>query len=282
MDLNKLDTDVENTWCPGCGNFAILQSVKKAVPKLEEVGIERNQIIITAGIGCHAKIFDYLNLSGVYCLHGRDIATIQGIKISNPDLKVITFSGDGNGMGEGLAHTIFAAKRNMDMTMILHHNDVYALTTGQFTPLTEKGWKGPSTPRGSFEEPFNPLLMMIVAGATFVARCYSGEISHLTETIVKAIEHKGFSFIEVLQPAISYHSWMEYKDKIEFLDKEPANIEEALLKVREKHKFTLGIFYNNSDKPVYHEQLYGEHNPITKRVSRENRIKKLKKIINEF
>ena len=115
MEINRLDTPVENTWCLGCGNFAILKAVKEAVLKLEKNGFKRSQIAISAGIGCHAKIFDYLNLSGIYSLHGRDIATIQGIKIGNPDLKVITFSGDGNGMGEGLAHTIFAAKRNMDM-----------------------------------------------------------------------------------------------------------------------------------------------------------------------
>ncbi len=282
MDIKELDTSVENTWCPGCGNFAILTAVKKAMVKLEEKGINKNNIVISSGIGCHAKIFDYLNLSGVYSLHGRDIATIQGIKIGNPDLKVITFSGDGNGMGEGLAHTMFAAKRNMDMTMILHHNDVYALTTGQFTPLTEKGWKGPSTPRGSFEEPFNPLLLMIVAGATFLARCYSGEITHLTDIIIQAVEHKGFSFIEVIQPAVSYHSWAEYKDKIEFLDKEPSNLEEAILSIRNNHKFTLGVFYRNIEKHVYHEQLYGDHNPITKKSLREKRIKKIEEIINRI
>ncbi|MBY9005657.1 MAG: 2-oxoacid:ferredoxin oxidoreductase subunit beta [Candidatus Lokiarchaeota archaeon] len=281
MDLNKSETDVENTWCPGCGNFAILQAVKKSIPKLEEKGIKRSDIVMTAGIGCHAKIFDYLNLSGVYSLHGRDIATIQGIKIANPDLKVITFSGDGNGMGEGFAHTMFAAKRNMDMTMVLHHNDVYALTTGQFTPLTEKGWKGPSTPKGSFEDPFNALLMILIAGGTFIARCYSGELNHLTETIIKAIEHKGFSFIEVIQPAVSYHAWTEYKDKMEFLENEPSNFEEALLAIRKNHKFTLGTFYN-SKKPVYHEQLYGEHNPITKKVTQEKRIQKLEKILNNL
>ncbi|MBN1638252.1 MAG: hypothetical protein JW866_04760 [Ignavibacteriales bacterium] len=279
MDLHKTDTGIENTWCLGCGNFGILQAVKKAIPKLEEKGIKRNQIVMTAGIGCHAKIFDYLNLNGVYGLHGRDIATSQGVKIANPDLKVITFSGDGNGMGEGFAHTMFAAKRNMDLTMVLHHNDVYALTTGQFTPLTEKGWKGPSTPQGSFEEPFNPLLLILIAGATFIARCYSGELSHLTDTIVKAIEHKGFSFIEVIQPAVSYHAWTEYKDKIEFLDKEPSDFEEALNAIRKRHKFTLGTFYN-SNKPVYHEQLYGDHNPIKKSISRELRLQKLKKILD--
>jgi 2-oxoglutarate/2-oxoacid ferredoxin oxidoreductase subunit beta len=159
--MENLGTNAENTWCPGCGNFGILTAVKKAILKLEEKGIPKENIAISAGIGCSAKIFDYLNLSGVYSLHGRDIATVQGIKIANPDLKVITFSGDGNAMGEGLSHVLFAAKRNADITVLMHNNGVYALTTGQFTPVTKKGWKGPSTPKGSVEEPFNALTLLL-------------------------------------------------------------------------------------------------------------------------
>ena len=280
MNLEDLDTYPEKTWCPGCGNFGILSAIKKAIPKLEEDGIKRETIAISAGIGCHAKIFDYLALHGLYSLHGRDIATIQGMKIANPNLNVITFSGDGNGMGEGIAHTIFAAKRNQDMTMILHNNSVYALTTGQFTPLTEKGWEGPSTPRGSFEEPLKPLMMMIVSGATFVARCFSGKMKHLTETIVEAVKHKGFSFVEVLQPAVPYHAWSEYRDKVEFLEKEPEDFNEALITAKEKHNYTLGVFYRNEEKPVYHEQLYGDHNPITKRMAKEIRLNKMREILN--
>ena len=137
--MENLRTHAEITWCPGCGNFSIRSAMEKAIIKLETKGIKRDDIVISAGIGCHAKMFDYLNLSGLYSLHGRDIATVQGMKIANPDLNVITFSGDGNGLGEGLAHMLFAAKRNQDMTLILHNNSVYALTTGQFTPLTERG-----------------------------------------------------------------------------------------------------------------------------------------------
>jgi len=279
MRLNETTIGIENTWCPGCGNFSILNSIKKAIPKLEEKGIKRENIVISAGIGCHAKIFDYLMLNGLYSLHGRDIATVQGMKIANPDLKVITFSGDGNAMGEGIAHTIFAAKRNQDMTLILHNNSVYALTTGQYSPLAEKGWNGPSTPQGSVEDPLNPILLMIVTGATFVARCFAGEIHHLTDVIVEAVQHKGFSFVEVLQPAVPYHSWKEYREKVEFLQKEPDSYEEALKIAREKHKFTLGVFYR-ADKPVYHEALYGNHNPVVNRISREDRIRKIENIFH--
>lgn len=279
MKLDELDTYAENTWCPGCGNFGIINAVQKAIPKVEEKGIKRENIAISAGIGCHAKIFDYLRLHGLYSLHGRDIATVQGMKIANPELKVITFSGDGNGMGEGLAHTMFAAKRNQDMTMILHNNSVYALTTGQFTPLTEIGWKGPSTPEGSFEEPFEPLVLMITAGATFVARSFAGNMKHLIDVLVQAITHKGFSFIEVLQPAVPYHAWSEYRDKIEMLEKEPTTYEEAIKAAHENHSYTLGVFYRNTEKPLYHKQLYGDNNPVKKRLSRQERLDKIKKIL---
>jgi 2-oxoglutarate ferredoxin oxidoreductase subunit beta len=275
--MGDLKTYAENTWCPGCGNFGIFSALEKAIPLLELKGIKRENIVITAGIGCHAKIFDYLNLSGVYSLHGREIATASGFKISNPNLKVLAFSGDGSGLGEGLAHTLFAAKRNMDITMILHNNGVYALTTGQFSPLTQEGWKGPSTPKGSFEIPFNPISLLIEVGATFVARCYAGEINHLTETLIRAIEHEGFSFIEVLQPAMPYHKWEEYRSEIEFLEKEPKTKEEGLTVARNSHRFTLGVFHQVS-RQVYHKGLYGDHNPIINKLSRDARLDKIRKI----
>lgn len=276
--MGNLKTDAENTWCTGCGNFGIFTALTNAILKLETKGMKRNDLVITAGIGCHAKIFDYLNLSGFYGLHGRNSSNAEGIKIANPDLKVITFSGDGNGLGEGLEHTIFAAKRNQDITMILHNNGVYALTTGQFSPLTQEGWKGPSTPKGSFEIPFNPISLLIEVGATFVARSYAGDIKHLTETLVKAIEHKGFSFIEVLQPAMPYHKWEEYKDKIEHLDIEPKPKEEALQISRNKHRFTIGIFYQEIRK-VYHKSLYGSLNPVKNSLSRKQRLELINKIL---
>ncbi|MBD3255783.1 MAG: 2-oxoacid:ferredoxin oxidoreductase subunit beta [Candidatus Lokiarchaeota archaeon] len=276
--MGDYETDAEKTWCKGCGNFGILNAIENTIPKLEQDGIKKENIVISAGIGCHAKIFDYLKLSGLYSLHGRDIATVQGMKIANPNLKVITFSGDGNGMGEGLAHTLFAAKRNTDMTMILHHNDVYALTTGQFTPLTEKGWEGPSTPRGSIERPFNPISLLISAGASFVARSFAGKIDHLTDTVVQAIEHEGFSFVEVLQPAVPYHEWSEYNKNIEFLEKQPETYLDAINIAHNSSKWTLGVFYK-VNREVYHRSLYGNLNPIKDSISRDERIKKVEEIL---
>ncbi len=278
--MEDLGTYAENTWCPGCGNFGILNAFKKAVLQLEEKGISRNNIIITAGIGCSAKISDYLNLSGVYGLHGRDMATLEGIKWANPNLKCVTFSGDGNAMGEGLTHVIFAAKRNADVTIIMHHNGVYALTTGQFTPITEKGWKGPSSPRGSVEEPLNALAIMLEAGATFVARGYTAKIPHLTELMVQAIEHKGFSFIEVLQPCVSWHNTYKLYNAItEIIENEPKTYEEAMQIAKRKDKLPIGVIYR-TQKPIFHEELYGNLNPVINSMTREERLEKISKILN--
>jgi 2-oxoglutarate ferredoxin oxidoreductase subunit beta len=241
---DDLSTYAENTWCPGCGNFAILNAVKHAVRALEERGIGRESLVITAGIGCHAKIFDYLTLSGLYSLHGRAMATAQGFKLANPDLKVVAFCGDGDAFGEGLAHTMFAAKRNADITMIMHDNGVYALTTGQRTPTSPRGFVGPSTPHGNPEDPFNPLVLMLEAGATFVARGYSGRLEELADLIVAAIEHEGFSFLQVLQPSVTYtNTFAEYNEKVEAIGEPAADLGAALALARESERLPAGILY---------------------------------------
>lgn len=207
------------------------------------------------------------------------MATIQGIKLANPDLKVVTFSGDGNCMGEGLAHTIFAAKRNADITILMHNNGVYALTTGQFTPLSEKGWQGPSTPKGSVEEPLNALSLMLEAGATFVARAFPGKADHFVDVIVQAIEHEGFSFVEILQPAVAYrNTWHFYKENTIISSHEPNSYDEAMKIAKQRNKLPIGVLYRIK-KPVFHKELYGDWNPVKKSISRENRLKKIKKIL---
>ena len=144
--------------------------------------------------------------------------------------------------------------------------------------MSQKGWKGPSTPEGSIENPFNAISLMVQAGASFVARSFAGELEHLTDTFVKGLEHEGFSFIEVLQPAVPYHTWKEYRDKIRFLKKQPESFEEALITANRENAYTLGIFYEIL-KPIYHKELYGDHNPIYNRLSREERLSKIRKIL---
>ena len=273
--MDDLKTYATNTWCPGCGDFGILTAFKRAVRNLEQQGFSRNDLVIGAGIGCAAKIFDYLNLSGFYSLHGRSMATVQGIKLANPSLKVVTFAGDGDAYGEGLAHMVFAAKRNADITVIVHDNGVYGLTTGQFTPTSVKGFRGRSTPDGSVEEPINPLTFFMEAGATYVARGFPGNLDNLAEIIEKAILHEGFSLVEVLQPCVSFNNTYElYNSLVEVMETIPETYEKSLSLARRKDRLPLGIFYE-SEKPVYHKGLLGEWNPVKNKMSREDRIKKV-------
>ena len=277
---DELGTGAENTWCPGCGNFGILNSVKNAVKELEERGIPREKLLISAGIGCHAKIFDYLNLSGLYSIHGREIATIQGMKFANPELTVIGFGGDGDAYGEGLSHLVFAAKRNADITMIVHNNGNYALTTGQMSPTSVEGFKGPSTPKGSIEEPINPLMMMLSSGASFVARGYPGKMKHLTELIVEAVEHKGFSLVDVLQPCVTFNDTYEkYNESVEIIEQPAETRFEAMELAVEEDRVPIGVLFKE-ERDVYHEKIYPEFNPVKDKINKEERLKRVEELLD--
>jgi 2-oxoglutarate ferredoxin oxidoreductase subunit beta len=152
--LPSLDTYAKNTWCPGCGNFSILNAIKSTLKSLIKEGILLKDVVLVSGIGCHAKIVDYLNVNSFYAIHGRVIPVATGIKLANPSLKVIGFTGDGDAYGEGIAHLIFAAKRNIDISLIVHNNSVYGLTTGQYSLTSPLDFKAKSTPKGSKEPPF--------------------------------------------------------------------------------------------------------------------------------
>ena len=274
-----LGTYHENTWCKGCGNFGLLNAFKQAVKKMDEKGIKKKDLLISSGIGCHAKIFDYVDLSGLYSIHGREIASIQGMKFANPELKVIGFAGDGDIYGEGIEHLIYAAKRNEDVTLFVHNNSAYALTTGQVSPTSEEGYKGPSTPKGSVERPLNPLAVVLSAGATFVARGYSGNISHLTDLMVKAVEHEGFAIVDILQPCVTFNNtYNKYNDLVEVIEEPAETMNEAIELTQEEDRIPLGIYYQE-EQPVYHEKLYGEINPVKDKLSRDERLKRVNELL---
>ncbi len=277
---DDLTTQHENTWCPGCGNFGLFNALKKAVLTLEKKGVPREKLIHTAGIGCHGKTFDYLALSGFYSLHGRALATAQGIKLANPEFKLISSVGDGDTIGEGLEHLVFAAKRNADITALIHNNGVYALTTGQVTPLSEKGFRGPSTPLGNPEEPLNALALMLEAGATFVARGYAGRVDHLADIIVRAVEHEGFSYVEILQPCVSFNNTYDRYNKLtEVMANEPSGYDEAVAAVKRRDRLPLGVFYEAKKKP-YHVEVQGERIPALQRLPRDERIARVRKLLD--
>lgn len=262
MRIEDLGTKIENTWCPGCLNHGILLAAKKAIVELvNEKKIERKNIVTVTGIGCHAKIYDYLNTNGFYALHGRVLPAAFGMKIGNPDLTVIGFAGDGDTYAEGVSHFVHACRYNADLTMIVHNNQVFALTTGQATPTTEEGFISKSTPLGTQEPPLNPIALALLNRASFVARGLVLEMEHLKELIKKAVAHRGFAFINVLQPCLAYHDTTQFfKEHCYKLKKDSYSFKEALSKalewnygLDEKAKIPIGIFYQEK-RPIFETQ----------------------------
>lgn len=248
--MKDLGTYAKNTWCPGCGNFAILNSIKSVLKVLAEENTPLENVVLVSGIGCHAKIVDYINVNSFYSIHGRAVPVAEGIKLANSNLKVIGFAGDGDTYGEGLEHLLFAAKRNIDITMIIHNNRVYGLTTGQYTPTSPLGFKGRSTPKGTLELPLNPLEIMLASGATFIARGYSHGLELLKNLFKEAILHKGFALIDVLQVCVTFYNMYEYYNKkvYELKEHNVQDYSEALKKIREwdynsDAPIGLGVFY---------------------------------------
>ena len=254
---DNLSTKSENTWCPGCPNHMILEAVKQTIVNSK---LEQTDFAITTDIGCHAKIFDYLNLSGIYCLHGRAIPTGIGITIGNPNLKVLTFAGDGAAYAEGMEHFIHAFKHNADMTLILHDNQSFSLTTGQPTPTSQQGYTSKANPLGVFDKPLNPIKLALAANATFIARTNARDIKHMVEILTKAIEHKGFSFIEVIQDCLIFNPDANGKDprmyKVE--DNSNKKIAEKLADEYNYNsktgKIPMGIIYQNMEEPCLAEK----------------------------
>jgi len=251
-------TYAKNTWCPGCGNFGILAALKEALKELSRKHGKEN-IVMVGGIGCHAKILDYVNVNSFYGLHGRTLPVMTGIKLANPKLQVIGFAGDGDAYAEGIGHLIHAAKRNTDVTAIVHNNGVFALTTGQATPTAAFGFVDKSTPQGNLENPINPVKLMLAAGATFVARAYAGDIEFLKEIILKAVAHKGFSFIDVLQPCVSFNNTFALYNKKVYRMKGKLSFDEAMKKADETEKIPIGIFYEHH-KDSYEEVAFEKRN----------------------
>lgn len=249
--MDELTLSTKNTWCPGCGNFSLFEGIKRGLLKLEKRGNLRENFVLTTGVGCHAKIADYIKINTFYGLHGRAIPIAEGIKIGNPKLNVFCCSGDGDSYSQGMAHLIHAAKRNSNITVIIHDNHNFALTVKQFTATSPKGFKGTSTPFGNTEIPINPLKLMVASGATFVARGYSNKIDHLAKLVEQGIQHKGFSFIEILQPCVAWvNTFKEYNQRIYEMkgltkDKAISLIEEWDYN-NHKSNIPIGIFYQGN------------------------------------
>jgi 2-oxoglutarate ferredoxin oxidoreductase subunit beta len=247
-----------STWCPGCGNFGILNAVKNA---LVELGIEPYQVLMVSGIGQAGKLPHYIKCNVFNSLHGRPIPPATGAKIANPDLIVIAISGDGDAYGEGGNHFIHAVRRNHDLTYLVHNNQIYGLTKGQASPTSDAGFITKMTPYGA-SNPINPIALAITCGASFVGRGFAGDVEHLTDLIKAGITHKGFSLIDILQPCVSFnhrntYDW--YRQRIYKLEEEPnyetGDILSAFAKAQEwGDKIPIGVIYQQ-ERLTFEEQL---------------------------
>ena len=240
-------TTYQPTWCPGCGNFGIWLALKEAFAR---IGIGPSDGLVVYGVGCHGNMYDWMKMYGFVGLHGRTLPVAQGAKLANHKIPIVVISGDGDGLGEGGNHFLHAAKRNPDLTVMLHDNQLYSLTTGQASPTAKVGFKTKSTPDGVFDAPINPLVLSIAAGATFVARAFSGDTPGLIALMEAAINHKGFAVLDILQPCVTFdkeHTYDWYRQRLYKLETQgyaPDNKVKAIEKAMEwGDKIPYGIFY---------------------------------------
>ncbi|MBM3229582.1 2-oxoacid:ferredoxin oxidoreductase subunit beta [Candidatus Parvarchaeota archaeon] len=247
-------------WCPGCGDFAILLAMKNAIASS---GLEPHQVCVSSGVGCGSKLPHYIKTYGFEGLHGRSLPPATAIKLSNHELTVLAVGGDGDGYGIGLGHFLHTCRRNIDITYIVQNNQIYGLTTGQTSPTSEKGTKTRSTPHGVIELPVNPISLAISAGASFVARGFSGDLKHLSELIKLGMAHKGFALIDVFQPCVTYNkvnTFQFFQQRCYKLQDQQGGWDTtdkigAIAKAEEwGEKIPIGIFYQQK-RPTYEDEL---------------------------
>ncbi len=258
-------TSYTPTWCPGCGNWGIGRAIMNA---LVSIKAEPSQTVMLFDIGCAGNMNDFIKAYAMHTLHGRSIANAVGCKLANHTLPVVVVGGDGALYGEGGNHLLHACRGNHDITVILHDNGVYGLTTGQVSPTARKGFVSKSTPEGIIESPVNGLLLALSQGATFVGQAFAGNLPQLSNILAAGMRHKGFSLINVLQPCVSFNKQNSYayyfKNSYELKDYDSSNFGLALEKAQEpmQEKFPIGILYQ-VEKPTYHDQLVQlEHGPL--------------------
>lgn len=256
------------TWCPGCGDWAIRVGIKAA---LDQLGFDPSTVFLSFDIGCSGNMNDFLNGYATHGLHGRAIPTAVGMKTANHTMNTIVIGGDGGIYGEGGNHFLHACRGNHDMTVIVHDNMVYGLTTGQVAPTAKEGYKSKSTPHGIIETPVNPLALAISQGATFVAQGFAGDVRTLIEIIKSAVTHKGFSLVNILQPCVTFNKINTYQFYMKHVYKlpeeyDPTDKKNALARSLDvlEDKFPIGTLYKE-EKAAYHEHIPQLDAPLIKR-----------------
>ena len=248
---------VKPDWCPGCGDFAVLNALQRA---LAELDIAPHNVQIVSGIGCSSNLPGFIHAYGFHGLHGRALPVATGAKLGNHALTVIATGGDGDGYGIGVGHFIHTCRRNVDMTYIVMDNQIYGLTTGQASPTTEKDIRTKSTPEGTIETALNPIALALSSGATYVARGFSGDNLHLAQLMKGAIEHKGFALVDVFSPCVTYNKHNTYpwfRERVYKLEDERHDPSDFRLVIEKAFEWgvriPLGLFYK-VERPTYEDQ----------------------------
>jgi len=271
-------------WCPGCGNYGILNVLKKT---LDELGIQPEKMVLVSGIGQAAKIPHYFRTNFFNGLHGRALPPATAIKASNPSLTVIAESGDGDMYGEGGNHFIHTIRRNPGITNIVHNNMVYGLTKGQASPTSQAGFKTPIQVGGVFLEPFNPIAVALALDATFVARAFIGDQDRTREIFKKALMHKGYALVDVFQPCFTFNkinTFQWFREHTYYLDDthDVHNRNQAFQKAVETDKLPLGVFYENTGRKTFEENIQETGKAVLPLHSQETDYGKLKDLILKF
>ncbi len=253
-------SDTHPVWCPGCGHFFILRALAEALAWLK---IPNEQIGLISGIGCSSRIPAYIDTYGFHTIHGRALAVGAGLKVARPDMHVIVAGGDGDGYSIGGNHFIHACRRNMNMTYIVMDNEVYGMTKGQPSPTTQPDWESKLAPHGTGIRTFNPLGVALASGASFIARGFSGDQKGLIKLIVDAIEHKGFSLVEIKSPCVTFRpeekAWSKTMRKMNI---EPtSDMVEASKTIHSSDGFDTGIFYQANTS------VFQPHSSVEKNIS---------------
>ncbi len=247
---------IEPVWCPGCGDFALLNAIRSALRQMPEV--ERQNTIVISGIGCSGRVAAYLGVYGFHGVHGRALPTALGVKEANPSLNVLVMGGDGDGFSIGGGHIPHAARRNPNMTYIVFDNEIYGLTKGQVSPTSPKGLAGKSTPEWpALEEPLNPLAMLIAYNVSFVARVYAGSPKTTTQIVKEAIAHPGFAVVQAMSPCTTfYNTYKLWAKQVRTLpeDYDPTDRMAAFARALDTETMWLGIFYRE-ERPTYEEMI---------------------------
>ncbi|MHC4570595.1 MAG: thiamine pyrophosphate-dependent enzyme [Planctomycetota bacterium] len=285
MDTKVFDMgDIDIAWCPGCGNFPILETLKQALAELQ---IEPSNLVFVSGIGQAAKIPHYFRTNVFNGLHGRALPPATAIKAANPALTVIAESGDGDMYGEGGNHFLHTIRRNPNITNIVHNNMVYGLTKGQASPTSQIGFKTPVQVNGVFLQPFNPMAVAIALDAGFVARAFAGDNKQTKEILKKALTHKGYALVDIFQPCVSFNKLNTYrwfKENTYYLEDshDPRDRDQAFKRATETEKLPLGIFYINANKTTFEDNISAYRKSGQPLYQRKLDIRKLRALIEKF